>query len=79
MNIRTMLKLEKLGWDQDWLDDVKRNFHPRKQGKYQIKIYSMTEQEVKFGDEPDVQQRGPLHDNVYIIHKSQAKEYYVDF
>lgn len=43
MNIRTMQKLEREGWPQDWLDDVKLNFHPKKKGKYQIKIYSIDE------------------------------------
>lgn len=41
MNIRKMQQLEKLGWDQDWLDNVKMNFHPKKQGKYEIKIYDI--------------------------------------
>ena len=49
MNIRKMQKLEKLGWDKDWLDDVKQNFHPKKTGKYQIKIYSIDD----LGDEPE--------------------------
>ena len=49
MNIRKMQKLEKLGWDQDWLDDIKKNFHPKKAGKYQIKIYSIDD----LGDEPE--------------------------
>jgi hypothetical protein len=44
-----MQKLEKLGWDKAWLDDVKRNFHPKKQGKYEIKIYSLDE----IDNEPD--------------------------
>ncbi len=49
MNIRTMQKLEREGWPQDWLDDVKQNFHPKKKGKYQIKIYSIDD----LGDEPE--------------------------
>lgn len=49
MNIRTMQRLESEGWPQDWLDDVKLNFHPKKKGKYQIKIYSIDE----LDDEPE--------------------------
>ena len=49
MDIRKMQKLEKLGWDQDWLEDVKQNFHPKKTGKYQIKIYSIDD----LSDEPE--------------------------
>ena len=43
MNIRKMQQLEKLGWDQEWLNNVKMNFHPKKQGKYEIKIYDIEE------------------------------------
>ena len=49
MNIRTMRKLERLGWPKDWLIDVKHNFHPKKQGKYRIKIYSIDD----LGDTPE--------------------------
>lgn len=49
MNIRKMQKLEKLGFDQEWLDDVKFNFKPKKQGKYEIKIYHMDQ----IDEEPD--------------------------
>jgi len=43
MNIRKMQQLEKLGWDEAWLNNVKMNFHPKKQGKYEIKIYDIEE------------------------------------
>lgn len=49
MNIRKMQQLEKLGFQQDWLNDVKANFHPKKKGKYEIKIYDIKD----IGDEPD--------------------------
>lgn len=49
MNVRTILKLEKMGWPEDWLSDVKQNFHPKKTGKYQIKIYTIDD----LGDEPE--------------------------
>lgn len=41
MDIRKMQKLQDLGWEEDWLLHVKSNFHPKKRGKYQIKIYSI--------------------------------------
>ena len=36
-----MQQLKKLGWDEEWLLNIKENFHPKKQGKYEIKIYSL--------------------------------------
>ena len=41
MDIRKMQKLQDLGWDEEWLLNVKSNFHPKKRGKYQIKIYTI--------------------------------------
>ena len=41
MNIRKMQKLEKLGFDSEWLNEVKRCFRPKKRGKYRIKIYDI--------------------------------------
>ena len=41
MNIRKYYQLQKLGFDQDWLDDVKMRFKPKKRGKYEIKIYDI--------------------------------------
>lgn len=41
MNIRKMQQLEKLGFDKEWLDDVKKHFKPKKRGKYRIKIYDI--------------------------------------
>jgi len=38
MNIRTMKKLEKLGYDKDWLLVVKQEFKPKKNGYYEMKI-----------------------------------------
>lgn len=38
MNIRTMKKLEKLGYDKDWLTVVKREWKPKKNGFYEITI-----------------------------------------
>lgn len=49
MNIRKMQKLEKLGYDKEWLLDVKQHFHPKKRGKYRIKIYDI----VDLSQEPD--------------------------
>ena len=49
MDIRKMQKLEKLGWDEEWLSYVKQNFKPKKQGKYEIKIYTMDH----IDEEPD--------------------------
>jgi hypothetical protein len=36
-----MQQLEKLGFDKEWLDDVKMHFQPKKRGKYRIKIYDI--------------------------------------
>ena len=41
MNIRKMQQLEKLGFDKEWLDEVKKCFKPKKRGKYRIKIYDI--------------------------------------
>lgn len=41
MNIRKYYQLQKLGYDQEWLDEVKMRFKPRKRGKYEIKIYDI--------------------------------------
>ena len=49
MDIRKMQQLERFGWDKEWLIDVKQNFHPKKKGKYQIKIYSIDD----LDDEPE--------------------------
>lgn len=38
MNIRTMKKLEKLGYDKDWLTVIKREWKPKKNGFYEITI-----------------------------------------
>ena len=49
MNIRKMQQLEKLGFDKEWLDDVKKYFRPKKRGKYRIKIYDIED----LGMEPE--------------------------
>ena len=41
MNIRKYYQLQKLGYDQEWLDEVKMRFRPKKRGKYEIKIYDI--------------------------------------
>ena len=41
MNIRKYYQLQKLGFDQEWLDEVKMRFKPKKRGKYEIKIYDI--------------------------------------
>lgn len=38
MNIKTMKKLEKMGYDKDWLLVVKNEFKPKKNGYYKIEI-----------------------------------------
>ena len=38
MNIQTMYKLEKLGYDKDWLTVVKHDWKPKKNGFYRIRI-----------------------------------------
>lgn len=38
MNIRTMKKLERLGYDKDWLLVVKSEFKSKKNGYYEIRI-----------------------------------------
>ena len=38
MNLRTMKKLEKLGYDKDWLLVVKSEFKPKKNGYYEIRV-----------------------------------------
>lgn len=49
MNIRKMYQLERLGFDSEWLDDVKMHFRPKKRGKYEIKIYDIED----LGQEPE--------------------------
>lgn len=38
MDIRTMRKLEKMGYDKDWLTVIKREWKPKKNGFYEIRI-----------------------------------------
>lgn len=38
MNIRTMKKLEKLGYDKDWLTVIKQEWKPKKNGFYEMRI-----------------------------------------
>ena len=38
MNIRTMRKLERLGYDKDWLTVVKSEWSPKKSGAYEMVI-----------------------------------------
>ena len=38
MNIKTMKKLEKMGYNKDWLMVVKSDFKPKKNGYYKIEI-----------------------------------------
>lgn len=38
MNTKTFQKLLNLGFDQQWLERVKNNFHPRRKGKYEMYI-----------------------------------------
>ena len=49
MNIRKMQQLERLGFDSEWLNEVKRCFKPKKRGKYRIKIYDIED----LSQEPD--------------------------
>lgn len=41
MNIRKMQQLDRLGFNKEWLLDVKQHFRPKKRGKYRIKIYDI--------------------------------------
>ena len=41
MNKRAYQKLTNLGWKKDWLDNVHNNFHPKRKGKYEMKIYDI--------------------------------------
>lgn len=41
MNIRKMQKLARIGFNPEWLDEVKTRFKPKKRGKYEIKIYDI--------------------------------------
>lgn len=49
MRKQTMEKLIKLGWDKDWLQDIRENFNPKKKGKYEMKIFDIED----LSDEPD--------------------------
>lgn len=41
MNKRTYQKLLQLDWDKKWLDNIHDNFHPKRKGKYEMKIYDI--------------------------------------
>ena len=43
MNKQTYQHLLQLGWDKKWLDNIHDNFHPKRKGKYEIKIYDIEE------------------------------------
>lgn len=49
MNKRKANKLKKIGFNKIWLNDVLENFHPKKEGKYTIKIYDIDD----LSQEPD--------------------------
>lgn len=51
MTISTMRRLEMLGFPKLWLDEVKKEWKPRKIGRYEMKIYDIEEldQEVETG------------------------------
>lgn len=48
MDIRTMRKLEKLGYDKDWLTVVKNEWKPKKNGYYEMRITDIKD----IGDDP---------------------------
>lgn len=41
MNLRTYNKLKKEGFDEEWLDNVKKHWNPKKFGKYEMRITSI--------------------------------------
>ena len=43
MNKKTIEKLMKLGWDEDWVQNVAQNFNPKRKGKYKIEIFDIEE------------------------------------
>lgn len=49
MDIRTMKKLEKLGYSKDWLLVIKSEWAPKKIGRYKMRITDID----YFGDHPD--------------------------
>ena len=49
MDKRKAKQLEKSGFDKIWLKDVVENFHPKRKGKYTMKIYDME----RIDQEPD--------------------------
>lgn len=48
MNLRTMKKLEKLGYDKDWLLVLKNEWKPKKTGQYEMLITDIED----LGDDP---------------------------
>lgn len=70
MDIRTMRKLEQLGFDKDWLMVVKNEWSPKKKGKYDMLITDIQD----LSDDPlyGVRIERTRFDNDYdlsIIHK----------
>lgn len=49
MRKQTAEKLAKLGWEEDWLNDIRDTFTPKKNGKYEMKIYDIED----LSDEPE--------------------------
>lgn len=47
MHVKTLEKLERLGWDSTTLHYIKDNFAPKKSGKYQIQIYTLAHPEQR--------------------------------
>ena len=41
MHIRTLKKLERLGWDKTTLHYIRDNFAPKKSGKYKMQIFTL--------------------------------------
>ena len=47
MHIKTLEKLERLGWNSETLHYIRDNFAPKKSGKYKIQIYTLNHPEQR--------------------------------
>ena len=86
MDIRTMRKLEQLGFDKDWLMVVKNEWSPKKKGKYDMLItdiqdlsddplYGMRIERTKFDNDYDLSLIHKYFEgNAYVIVDVESNE-----
>lgn len=79
MNIRTMRKLEKLGYDKDWLFVIKNEWKPKKNGRYEMRITNIDDlsDDPRYGEYIDTTTFNNARDLSVIHHYFEGNAYVV--